>query len=251
MKRLAILLAAFALLLAPSFAAPKLLLVPLKGGLYVVEDYFYARENSLVYVGRDHVTVIGATWTPATAELLAGEIRKVTRLPITEVIDTNHDLDRAGGNAYFKQIGASIVAIGLTRALLAMEGEASIKQTKAVFSDYPDVPIVLPDQTYTGDFALQDGAVRGLYLGPSHKPDDIFVWFPNEKVLYGGCVLKSQLGNMDGADRVEYPKTLHKLKNLHLPIEIVVAGHYSAVHGPDLIDRYLSMLAEVKPRVAR
>jgi len=109
------------------------------------------------------------------------------------------------------------------------------------------VPIVLPDQISTDDFTLQNGAIRGFYLGPSHKLDDIFVWFPHEKVLYGGCVLKPQLGNMEGADLIEYPKTLHKLKNLHLPIEIVVAGHYSAVHGPDLIDRYLGMPAEVKP----
>ncbi len=234
------------LAMAPALAAPRLVLVPLKGGIYVAEDYFYARENSVVYVGRDHVTVVGATWTPHTAALLAAEIRKVTPLPITEVIDQNHDLDRTGGNAYFKSIGARIVAIDLTRQLLQKEGADEIRQTRAFAPDYPDVPIVLPDETYPGDFSLQDGAVRAIYLGPSHKPDDIFVWFPNEKVLYGGCALKPKLGNMEGADLVEYPKTLHKLKALHLPIALIVAGHYSAVHGPDLIDHFLEMLAQYK-----
>jgi metallo-beta-lactamase class B len=244
--RIRLFLAAFLLAFAPAAAAPQLLLVPLKGGLYVAEDTFYARENSLVYVGRDHVTVVGATWTPQTAELLVAEIRKVTPLPVGEVIDTNHDLDRTGGNAYFRKIGAKIVSIDLTRELLQKDGADAVRQTRAMFPDYPDVPVVLPDRTYPGDFTLQNGAVRGIYLGPSHKPDDIFVWFPQEKVLYGGCVLKPQLGNMDGADLTEYPRTLQKLKNLRLPIETVVAGHMSAVQGPDLIDRYLDMLARYK-----
>jgi len=246
MRRIALFLAVVCLGLAPAAAAPRLLLIPLKGGLYVAEDYFYARENSVVYVGPDHVTVVGATWTPGTAALLAAEVRKITDKPVTEVIDTNHDLDRAGGNAYFKSIGAKIVSTERTRALLQKEGEDSVKQTKALFPDYPDIPIVLPDTVFAGDFTLQDGAVRGFYLGPSHKPDDIFVWFPEEKVLYGGCILKPQLGNMDGADLAEYPKTLQKLKDLNLGISLIVAGHYSAVHGPDLIDRMIAMLAQYK-----
>jgi metallo-beta-lactamase class B len=109
------------------------------------------------------------------------------------------------------------------------------------------VPIVLPDTIVGNDFTLQDGAVRGLWLGASHKPDDIFVWFPNERVLYGGCALKPFLGNTKGADLAEYPKTLNRLKALNLPIETIVAGHGVAVQGPDLIDRYLGFLAAHKP----
>jgi len=238
----------FLLATVPAAAAPALFLIHLTGGVYVAEDYFYAKENSVVYVGRDHVTVVGATWTPATAALLVAAVRKVTLMPITEVIDTNHDLDRAGGNAYFKSIGARIVSTQLTRDQLEQDGEESVRQTRKLFPDYPSIPIVLPDETFAGDFTLQDGAVRAIYLGPSHKPDDIFVYFPQEKVLYGGCVLKPQLGNMDGADLVEYPHTLRKLKDLHLAITLIVAGHYSPVHGPDLIDRYLDMLAQYKKR---
>lgn len=230
----------------PSLAESLLKLTLLKGNVYLVEDRVYLQENSLVYIGRNHVTVVGATMSPQTAEMLAAEIRKVTSLPITEVVDTNHDPDRFGGNAYFKQLGAKIISTTLTRDLLEKEGKDVIRQTQAFLPNYPTVPIVLPDTTYPGSFDLQDGAVRALYLGPSHKPDDIFVWFPTEKVLYGGCAIKPQLGNMDGADLVEYPKTLQKLKDLHLPIDIIVSGHYSAIHKADLIDRYLEMLAQYK-----
>jgi len=97
------------------------------------------------------------------------------------VINTNHNLDRTGGNAAFKKIGAKIIAIALTRDLLAKEGAAAVKDTQAMFKDYPDVPVVLPDTLEADDFTLQNGAIRGLYLGPSHKPDDIFVWFPTRR----------------------------------------------------------------------
>ena len=38
--------------------------------------------------------------------------------------------------------------------------------------------------------------MKAIYLGPSHTPDGIFVFFPEEKVLYGNCILKEQLGNL-------------------------------------------------------
>lgn len=247
MNRILFVAAAILFAVLPAAAAPHVALVPLKPNLYVVEDTYYAAENSMVYVGRDHVTVIGATWSPETAALLVAEIKKITSKPVTEVVLQNHDLDRTGGNAYFRQRGVKLIAIQATSDLLAKEGKEQIADTRKFAPDYPEVPIVLPDTIVGNDFALQDGAVRGLWLGASHKPDDIFVWFPNEKVLYGGCALKPFLGNTNGADLVEYPKTLAKLKALKLPIETIVAGHGAAVQGPDLIDRYLGFLATTKP----
>lgn len=40
----------------------------------------------------------------------------------------------------------------------------------------------------------------------------MFVWFPGEKVLYGGCILKGQLGNLDFADVEAYPVTLGEVE---------------------------------------
>jgi metallo-beta-lactamase class B len=86
------------------FAAdPTVVLTPLQGHLYVVEDSFYLKENSMVYVGDSFVTVVGATWTPETAKLLVTEIKKITPKPIMEVIDTNYHPDRAGGILTLKE----------------------------------------------------------------------------------------------------------------------------------------------------
>lgn len=225
-----------------SAAAPTLTLSRLKGPLYVVEDSFYAKENSMVYVGEKYVTIIGATWTPETARLLSNEIAKVTTLPIREVVDTNYHTDRAGGNAYWKEAGCEILSTKQTAELLASDWTKIVAWTRAAIPSYPEVACVLPTRTFAGDFELQDGRVRVFYLGPSHTPDGVLVYFPREKVLYGGCMLKEQLGNLSFANLEEYPKTLRRLLALKLEFDTVVAGHGSPLHGPDLVERYLSLL---------
>lgn len=237
--------ALFAVLTSAAYAGtPAITLTHLRGGVYVSEDTYYFSENSAVYVGPKEVTVIGATWTPETAKLLADEIRKVTDKPITAVIDTDYNPERAGGNAYWASIGAKVVSTKLTYSLLKNQWTSVCAFFRRYRPAYPEVPLALPTQTYRGSFTLQGGRVSALYLGPSHTPDDIFVYFPKEKVLYGGNIVKAHLGNLAFANLAEYPKTLHKLKRLHLPITTVISGHWSAVHGPELIDRYLQMLKE-------
>jgi metallo-beta-lactamase class B len=223
-------------------AQPQLKLVHLRGNVYVVEDSYYSQENSAVYIGEEYVTVVGATWTPETAKRLADEIAKITKKPIREVIDTNYHPDRAGGNAYFRQIGARIVSTRMTYELLRSQGDAVAASTHKAIPAYTVPPLVLPDTIYDGSFDLQSGRVKGLYLGPSHTPDGIFVYFPEEKILYGNCILKENLGNLDYANLDEYPKTLLKLQQLQLGYTTIIAGHWSPVHGPELVDQYLELL---------
>lgn len=224
--------------------ANTLTLLHFKGPIYISEDHFYDRENSVVYVGDKYVTVIGATWTPETAKLLVDEIKKVTNKPIKEVIDTNWHHDRSGGNSYFKSIGSKIYATKMTAQLMKVGWD---KMTSAVRKDwpaFPQLPLVIPDHIQDGNFELQNGEVKAFYLGPSHTEDGIFVYFPNEKTLYGGCILKEKLGYLGSANIVEYPKTLQKLKKLHLDIDTIISGHWSSIHGPELIDQYLDLLAK-------
>jgi metallo-beta-lactamase class B len=212
------------------------------GPLYLVEDNHYVTTNSLVYIGPSSVTVIGATWTPETARLLAKQIKRLTNRPISEVIDPSPDPEWSGGNGYWKSIGAKILAIRETSDLLKRTWTATVDEFRKNFPDYPPVPLVLPTESYEGEFELQSGNIRALYLGPSHTAADIFVYFPKEKVLDAGSILKEQLGNMAKADIKEYPKTLHKLQDLHLNIDTIISGHWSPVHGPELIDHYLQLL---------
>lgn len=221
---------------------PTVSIYPLSDSLFVAEDSHYAKTNYAVYIGTASVTVAGAGWSPETAELLAQEIKKVTNRPIGDVIVPDHDPEYAGGSAYWKGIGANIVSTRLTEQTLGKEWTKAVDFTRKYFPTYPTLALVPPTKTYGTDFTLENGDIRGLYLGPSHSIDDIFVYFPKQKVLYAGSILKERLGNLAFANLEEYPKTLEKLRRLHLEIDKIISGHWSAVHGPELIDEYLAML---------
>ena len=217
-------------------------LVKFTDSTYICEDHYYAKENSMVFIGPEYVTVIGATWTPKTAALLHEHILNVTSKPVKEIVNTNYHPDRAGGNEYWKSIGCEIHSTKMTHDLMKSDWQLIVNWTQRGISDYPDVELCLPSDTHAGDFELQDGRVKILYLGPSHTKDGVFVYFPEEKVLYGGCILKSFLGNLDQADLVEYPKTLKKLKTMNLEISSVISGHGRPIHDSGLIDHYLRLL---------
>jgi metallo-beta-lactamase class B len=240
------------LLAAPQHAAraetPALMNVSiswLTGSIYLVEDEaFDIMTNSLVYLGLSQVTVVGASWTPETAKLVADQIKQITPLPITEVIDTSPDPEWSGGNGYWERIGAKVLAIDITARLLQNTWRTTVADFRQAHPSYPDEPPVLPTEVHSGDFQLQDGNIRCFYLGPSHTPGDIFVYFPKERVLDAGSILKEHLGNMAKADVKAYPRTLRRLEALHLDTNMIVSGHWSAVHGPDLIEHYLELLRE-------
>jgi metallo-beta-lactamase class B len=214
----------------------------LTGPIYVVEDENIFSENSVFYVGPTTVTLIGTGWSPEIAALIDAKIKVVTHKPVSEVVDTDFNPERAGGNAYWQRIGAQVISTTLTDSLLRQKWATQAIETRAHFPDYPDVPLSLPTKTYSGDFTLQNGEIQEFYIGPSHTVDDIFVYFPTEHVLYAGNILKEQVGNLAQADLPSYVQTLHKLKNLHLNIKYIIAGHWSPVHGPELIDTYLGFL---------
>ena len=244
MKRfITTLLMALALPLARA-GSMKLSLQRLSGPIYLVVDPHYVATNSLVYIGPNSVTVIGATWTPETARDLAAKIKRITTRPISAVIDTSPDPEWSGGNAYWKGIGAKILAVAATDDLLERTWRERDQRARRNHPGYPVLPLVPPTDVLSDRFELQAGAIRGFYLGPSHTPGDIFVYFPREQVLDAGSILKPYLGNLADADLRAYPNTLHRLQRMHLRIRTVIAGHWSAVHGPDLIDQYLRMLQE-------
>src|SRR6188472_4307664 len=99
-------------------AEPTVSIYPVSDSLFVAEDSHYAKTNYAVYVGTASVTVVGAGWSPETAELLAQEIKKLTNKPIGDVIVPDHDPEYAGGSAYWKRVGANIVSTRLTEQTL-------------------------------------------------------------------------------------------------------------------------------------
>lgn len=215
-------------------------LVKLTDHIYIAEDHFYYRENSVVYIGKKDVTVVSATWTPVTARLLTDKIRAITNKPITAVVNTHFHLDRVGGNPHFKHIGAKIIASKMTADLMRKNWDARIQEAQKDYPGFPSIDFVPPDITFNDRYELEDGKIQILYFGPAHTEDGVVVYFPEEKILFGDCIVKEKLGWLGDANVSEYPRTLERIKKLK--IKTIIAGHWSPVHGPELIDQLLNQL---------
>ncbi len=195
----------------------------------------------MVYFGAKGVTVVGATWTPDTARELHKLIKRVSRKPVLEVINTNYHTDRAGGNAYWKSIGAKVVSTRQTKDLMKSDWAGSsplpargCRSTRTCRWCCPTWCTMATSRCKRASCAF--------YAGPAHTPDGIFVYFPDEQVLYGNRILKEKLGNLSFANVKAYPQTLERLKAMKLPIKTVVGGHDSPLHGPELIDHYEALI---------
>jgi metallo-beta-lactamase class B len=223
----------------------KITLTHVRGSVYVAENSHYDKENSVVYVGKNYVTIIGASWTPDTAKELAFQLKKISKKPIRQVINTHYHMDRVGGNPYWQSITAHIFSTQMTYDLISRHWNDGVKQAVKLFPKYPSsILLTLPDVITSGDFKLQNGKIQTLYLGPSHTEDHIFVYFPEEKILFGDCILKEKLGNIKDAHLSEYSNTLKKLKALNLDFTTIISGHWKPIHGPELIDHCLKLLEE-------
>ena len=86
----------------------------------------------------------------------------------------SHD-DRAGGLEYFGKIGAKTYSTKMTDSILAKENK--------------------PRAQYTFDnnksFKVGKSEFQVYYPGKGHTADNVVVWFPKEKVLVGGCIIKA------------------------------------------------------------
>jgi hypothetical protein len=95
---------------------------------------------------------------------------------------------------------------------------------------------------------------RSVSESPQAQPvtiaSNIVAWLPMEKILFGGCLVKSldsnSLGNTKDGDLAAYPATLRKVEAAYPRARIVVPGH-GACGGPELIEHTLQLCARKSP----
>lgn len=77
---------------------------------------------------------------------------------------------------------------------------------------------------------LEQIPVECYYLGGGHATDNIVVWLPSEKILFGGCMVKDMsstvMGNTsDAAPLPEWLSTIETVETKFPDARIVIPGH--------------------------
>jgi metallo-beta-lactamase class B len=209
----------------------------LRPGVWVHTSYYtYPNgsrfpSNGLVVRDGDGLTLVDTAWGEKLTATLLDRIEDDLKLPVRRAIVTHAHGDRTAGADALRERGIPILAHPRT-IVLALE-----------------VGLPPPSDSLAGlaipGSAISKGAVEVFYPGPGHAPENLMVWVPAAKVLFGGCAVRpgdaTTLGNAAHADQLLWPKAIERALERYGQAEVVVPGHGSA-GGTELLRHTLDLL---------
>jgi len=205
------------------------------------------------------VVVIDALGSPALAQRLLAEIGRHTAQPVTHVILTHYHADHIYGLQAFKAAGAKVIAHQAAREYLQSDtARLRLQASRTELAPWIDANtrLVEADEWLTGDSEFSVGGVRFVVkaVGPSHTPEDLVVYLPQEKVLFAGdLVFRNRIPFVGQADSRQWIKALDGL--LAFDARVIVPGHGAvstqAREDMELTRDYLSHLRLVMGEAAR
>ncbi len=190
---------------------------------------FFNQQIGVVLGGRD-VLVVDTRSTPAQAREIVADVRRLTRDPVSIVVDTHWHFDHAFGNSVFRP--ASIWGHVRTVETLLARGPATIDEVAAeiaaIADDVRAVVIDPPDRTFDDRATVEvgDRRVDLRYLGRGHTNTDVVAIVPDAAVLFAGDLVEAQAPPSFGDSYpLDWPAAVERM--LALVAGPVVPGHGS------------------------
>lgn len=183
--------------------------------------------NGMIVVHQNEAVVLD---TPAEAESSAELIQFISaklNAKINSVVATHFHADCVGGLDEFHKIGVPSYANHLTIDLLKNKEKN------------------IPQISFEKELTLNIGNknVYLNYFGEGHTKDNIVAYYPDEKTLFGGCLLKENgagKGNLEDANEDDWSETVTKLKEKYPDIQTVIPGHGKR-GGMELVDYTIAL----------
>lgn len=181
--------------------------------------------NGLVVRDGDGLLLIDTAWGSENTTALLAAIEAKIGLPVRRALSTHFHDDRVEGVGVLRAAGVATFASPLTRRLAAEEGH--------------EVPALALDGLAEPGTAVRFGPVDVFYPGPGHAPDNLVVYVPGARVLFGGCAVyeasRTAPGNLSHADLGAWPASIRRIQARYPEAEVVIPGH-GAPGGLELLD---------------
>ncbi|MFC4262656.1 BlaB/IND/MUS family subclass B1 metallo-beta-lactamase [Ferruginibacter yonginensis] len=218
--RLLLLTTLFSLVCLHTFAQNNQLKISkLTGDFYIYTTYNTYEgnkipANGMYVVTNDGVILFDTPWDSTQFQPLLDSIKWRHNKNVLMCIATHWHSDRTDGLEFYKQQGIKTYTTISTDQLSKQNGKK-----RAAF-------LIENDTTYTvGQYSFET-----YYPGEGHTVDNIVIWFKNEKILYGGCLIKgadaTDLGFLGDGNVLEYETTLkHVQRTFKNPTYIIVSHH--------------------------
>jgi glyoxylase-like metal-dependent hydrolase (beta-lactamase superfamily II) len=182
------------------------------------------------------VVVIDALGSPRLAARLTAEIRKLTPLPISDVILTHYHADHIYGLQHFKALGARITAhVAAKEYIQSDTARLRLEASRSDLAPWIDdkTRLVPADTWISGPTAMKIGGwvFEVDHVGPSHTPEDLTVFVAEEKLLFAGDLFfNGRLPFVGKANSSQWILSLDQM--LQHGATAVVPGHGPASSNP-------------------
>jgi glyoxylase-like metal-dependent hydrolase (beta-lactamase superfamily II) len=229
---------------------------------YVITHAKPFPANSLVAELPDGTLVmVGTPYTPeATRQVLAWAQSKLGPRGWVSIHPHFHH-DALGGVRALKEAGAKTYGSDLTVRMLNERGARARAQLLEALSSQPEqrarfeaFALEAPEHIFVASQGMEltfgGEAVRAIYPGPAHSPDNVVVQFPARNLLFGGCLVLTQArpGNLADAELSRWPGTLEVVRRLEY--STVVPGHGDRFDA-ELIDHTEKVVREALGQAPR
>ncbi|HMB91491.1 MAG TPA: subclass B1 metallo-beta-lactamase [Rhodothermales bacterium] len=186
--------------------------------------------NGLLVQDGDSLLLVDTAWGELQTLALLDRVASEIGLSVRRAVVTHFHYDRLAGVDVLETQGVDVLAHPLTQRLAISLG----------------TPV--PDSTMhtlrEPGSARRVGPVEVFYPGPGHAEDNLMVWVPNQRVLFGGCAIRaaeaSALGNTMSANVAAWPEAIRRAQARYREVEVVVPGHGS-IGGADLLTHTLNL----------
>jgi metallo-beta-lactamase class B len=177
------------------------------------DDYGRFPSNGLIIIKNGQALMIDTPMDNAKTEMLTKYLKDSLSADLAKLIVCHYHDDNLGGLEYIQGIGVESIANSMT-----------VEKCKEL-----GLPIPSTHFTDTLTFDFYGESIECCFFGAGHSFDNITVWMPNKKILFGGCLVKSAnsrgLGNLNDAVLADWDTTVKKIMQTYADIEIVVPGH--------------------------
>jgi cyclase len=223
----------------------------IKEGIYV-QSAREVNSTSSIILTEEGVVIVDTGQTPIDSREVMEAVKKLTRLPVRLVINTEVHPDHTTGNFVFSPPALVINHAGASEAMQkASDPERAstlAKQSTEMRDAVQGYRLVTPHVEYHDRATVHVGerTFELLHLKNVHSEADTAVWLPKERVLFSASVaIPNSINNI--RPFVAIPDMLAAIKMLKsLNPEIVVPGHgsFGTTKIFDDSQRYYELLLE-------
>jgi cyclase len=271
-----------ATLLPAAFGHPAPQKIPIAEGIVLFVTAPYGEVgldgNSVAIFSREGVLVFDSNGTPAAAEAVLAEIRKMTDQPVRYLVNSHWHWDHWYGSEVYRKAfpGLQIIAHEKTRAMMmgpaldfnrpgietqlpayiaslekrppAPELKQRIEMARFFLDQKAHVEHTFPNLTYSTelDIHLGDREIQVLHYDRAVTPGDSFLYLPKEKIVVTGDLLVNPISFALSCYPTGWLRTLERIDALDA--DILVPGHGEPLHDKRLLRATMDVFRELLKR---